>query len=84
MPNCPPIRHGKLQAYYDTQKDYIGLPRQKLFSIAESYYATLFHELIHATGHESRLAQKKIMDFGKYGSEQYCVEELTAEIGAAI
>ena len=50
----------------------------------EGYYATLFHELVHATGHESRVGRQGIEAFAGFGSESYSKEELVAEIGAAI
>jgi antirestriction protein ArdC len=83
MPNCPTIKHGKQQAYYDSLKDHINMPRQGSFTSAESYYCTLFHELVHSTGHQSRLNRKEIVEPSKFGSIMYGIEELTAEIGAA-
>jgi antirestriction protein ArdC len=51
------------------------------FTSPEEFYSTLFHELVHSTGHESRLKRQ----FGKsFGDEQYSKEELIAEIGAAM
>ena len=82
MPNCPAIKHGKQSAYYDPIKDYINMPKQGSFESLTSYYGTLFHELIHSTGHASRLNRKEIVESNKYGSELYSIEELTAEIGA--
>ncbi len=82
MTNCPVIKHGKQAPYYDPLMDYINLPRQGSFDSAESYYGTLFHELIHSTGHQSRLNRKEIVEPNKYGSDPYSIEELTAEIGA--
>ncbi len=82
MPNCPPIKHGKQSAYYDPLKDYINMPKQGSFATPESYYCALFHELIHSTGHQSRLNRKEVVEPNKFGSEPYSIEELTAEIGA--
>lgn len=82
MPQCPAIIHGKGEAYYNPRKDEIHLPKQESFTAAESYYCTLFHELIHSTGHQSRLNREEITDPTKFGSEKYSIEELTAEIGA--
>lgn len=81
MPNCPTIKHGKHTAYYDVEKDYINLPKQGSFSSIESYYSTLFHELVHSTGHQSRLNRKEIVEPAAFGSDLYSIEELTAEIG---
>lgn len=83
MPQCPIIKHGKQEACYDPKKDFISMPKQGTFSPPESYYSTLFHELIHATGHASRLSRKEVVEFDTYGSEQYGIEELTAEMGAS-
>ena len=50
------------------------------FRNAESYYATLGHEFIHAIKHPTRLAR----DFGRksWGDEGYAREELVAELGS--
>lgn len=81
MPNCPVIKHGKAEAFYDPQKDCINMPKQTIFESIDSYYCTLFHELVHSTGHASRLARSEITEPNRYGSVAYSVEELTAEIG---
>ncbi|MES1181860.1 MAG: zincin-like metallopeptidase domain-containing protein, partial [Flavobacterium sp.] len=47
----------------------------------ESYYTTLFHELVHSTGHEKRLNRKSVMEMAEFGSELYSIEELIAELG---
>ncbi|MEP6673646.1 MAG: zincin-like metallopeptidase domain-containing protein [Ferruginibacter sp.] len=83
MPNCPPIQHKEQQAYYNPEKDFINMPKKKSFKLAESYYSTLFHELIHATGSEKRLARKTLGEMSSFGSENYSMEELIAEIGSA-
>jgi len=47
---------------------------------APHYYSTLFHELVHSTGHSGRLNRP----FGdRFGDELYSKEELVAEMGAA-
>jgi antirestriction protein ArdC len=47
----------------------------------------LFHELTHATGHESRLNRKGVGtpdgEWSAFGSTPYAREELVAEMGAA-
>lgn len=53
------------------------------FHSPEHYYVTLFHELIHSTGHPSRLNREGIANFDRFGSERYSKEELVAEIGSA-
>ena len=68
------------RAYYRPGTDSVHLPARFRFVDTAHYYATLFHELMHSTGHESRLARS----FGeRFGDELYSKEELIAETGAA-
>lgn len=83
MPQRPEIKHGMARAFYSPREDYVGLPVRERFEQAEGYYATLFHELVHATGHESRLNRATITEKAGFGSNPYCKEELIAEMGAA-
>jgi antirestriction protein ArdC len=75
------IGHGGNRAFYRPATDTIQLPPFEAFRDADSYYATLAHELTHWTSHKSRLDR----DFGgkRFGSEAYAMEELVAELGAA-
>lgn len=73
------IEHGHGKAAYSPTLDRIILPRFEDFSSKEGYYATLVHELVHWTGHESRLNRNLK---GGFGSETYAFEELVAEIGS--
>ena len=84
MPQRPEIREGRTtQACYRRQSDTIGLPAFLHFDTAEDYHLTLFHELIHSTGHESRLARKGVTASDGFGGKTYSQEELVAEMGAA-
>ena len=68
------------RAYYRPSTDSVHMPARSRFVDAPHYYSTLFHELIHGTGHESRLDRV----FGDhFGDELYSKEELVAEMGAA-
>jgi antirestriction protein ArdC len=68
------------RAYYRPSTDSVHMPTRSRFVDAPHYYSTLFHELIHSTGHESRLNRT----FGDhFGDEPYSKEELVAEMGAA-
>ena len=83
MPNPPKIEFdGGNRAFYRPLNDSVHLPLRKVFLSAEEYYSTLFHELVHSTGHGSRLNRPGIQDVN-FGSEKYSKEELIAEIGAA-
>jgi antirestriction protein ArdC len=55
----------------------------KLFDSAEEFYATSFHELVHSTGHKSRLDRPEITHEGIMLADSYSKEELVAEMGAA-
>ena len=75
------VNHGGNQAYYRISADHVQMPFFETFRDAESYYATLAHELTHWTRHPSRLNR----EFGRkrFGDEGYAMEELVAELGAA-
>ncbi|PSB68600.1 antirestriction protein [filamentous cyanobacterium CCP1] len=75
------LRHGGNRAFYSITHDYVQMPPLEAFHDAESYYATLGHEMVHWTRHEQRLNR----DFGRkqWGDEGYAQEELVAEMGAA-
>ncbi len=83
MPNVPEITHQSQRAYYSPLLDVVNMPRPESFDTPENYYSTLFHELTHSTGHESRLNRKGITDPVRFGSHSYSKEELIAEMGAA-
>lgn len=63
-------------AYYPTM-DRIEMPKPESFETSESYYSTLFHEMGHSTGHETRLGRDLTGLFGDHG---YSKEELIAEM----
>lgn len=84
MPNKPVIsQFNSERACYRPVSDEITIPEINQFSSAEYYYVTLFHELIHSTGHESRLSRPAITSPKKFGSKAYSEEELIAEMGAS-
>ena len=83
MPQRPIIKHGMKAAFYSPTDDSIAMPDRNRFETEEHYHATLFHELVHATGHEKRLNRAGIMERNGYGSEPYGKEELVAEMGSA-
>jgi len=83
MPNAP-AREQSDKAWYRPSADTIGMPTKSLFASAEGYYATLFHELTHSTGHKSRIGREGIENLNEFGSESYSKEELIAELGASM
>ena len=76
------ITHGFNRAAYSPFFDKIEMPDKTAFVGVEEYYSTLFHELSHATGHESRVNRKDAFGAG-FGRENYSKEELVAEISAS-
>lgn len=69
-------------AWYKPSMDVINMPPIKDFKQVEEYYTTFFHEMIHSTGHTSRLAREGVTGLASFGSETYSKEELVAELGA--
>jgi len=80
MPWPPQIEHGGTQAFYQPSRDLVRMPPCESFKTPAAYYATLFHELTHSTGHGSRLNRKGITDAVMFGSHEYSREELIAEL----
>lgn len=81
MPNAPTVRYtsdGDL-ACYSPVFDCVQVPTRDRFVSAEAFYCTLFHELSHSTGHESRCKREGI---GNMERHEYSREELVAEFGA--
>ena len=80
------IRFGGDRAFYLPSSDFIQIPQPGAFTgtdtstPAEAFYATLLHELTHWTAHASR-SERDLS--GRFGSEAYAIEEMTAELGAA-
>lgn len=68
------------RAFYNSRLDLVSVPSILDFVDSEHYYGTLFHEIMHWTGHDTRLGRKLGNSFG---SEDYALEELVAELGAA-
>lgn len=83
-----PVKHdNSSRAYYTPSGDFVNVPGLSCFPIREEYYSTLFHELIHSTGHPARLNRFEAgpgAEAAKFGSESYSFEELVAEMGAGM
>lgn len=82
MPNAPEIKYGDNRAFYRPSEDFIGMPDQESFDTDEHFYHTAYHEMVHSTGHESRL--HRVKDWQYFGTDPYAKEELVAEMGAAM
>jgi antirestriction protein ArdC len=75
------IRHGGRRAFYSVLEDYVQMPRLELFKEPGAYYATLAHEMVHLSGHPTRVPRN--FKPSTFGTANYAREELIAEIGAA-
>lgn len=69
------------RAFYSPSIDEITVPVLEQYPKKEEYYSTLFHEMVHSTGHRTRL--NRLNRTAAFGSQDYSKEELVAEIGAA-
>lgn len=86
MPQRPSIRHDEPSAFYAPARNYVNLPKPETFNTPADYYAVAFHELTHATGHETRLDRAGVAGshaLAPFGSGDYSREELIAELGSA-
>ncbi|MFS6933764.1 ArdC family protein [Klebsiella oxytoca] len=80
----PVIHRYQNRAFYSPGPDRITMPEAVQFERPADYYSTLLHELVHSTGHISRLAREGITSSSRrFGDPVYAFEELVAEIGSA-
>ena len=73
------LSYGCSQACFIPSADEVKMPNAEDFVDTAQFQATLIHELIHWTGHKSRLNR-----LGDKSKEGYAFEELVAELGAAM
>ena len=80
---CPIHQVAQDRSFYSHSIDEIVLPLRSAFTDDNAFAEVAAHEMIHSTGHASRLAR----EFGSrdpFGrpDDKYCMEELRAELGA--
>lgn len=83
MPQKPIVSHSGSRACYMPATDKVVIPERSRFDQSEAYYSTMFHELAHATGHQSRLNRPGIVKVAAFGTETYSREELCAELASS-
>lgn len=72
------------RAFYSPLRDQIVLPQAQQFRTEADYWSTLLHELVHSTGHATRLNREGITSSSRrFGDPVYAFEELVAELGSA-
>jgi antirestriction protein ArdC len=72
------------RAYYAPLLDTVQVPMLSQYEIAEEYYSTTFHELVHSTKKSTRCNRSEDNKKVSFGSEDYSREELVAETGSAM
>ena len=65
---------------YFGDRDLITFPHWNQFRSSYNYYATLFHEIGHSTGHQNRLKRPSLLEQIDNKDPQYGVEEAIAEL----
>ena len=81
---CAAIKSkSQTSGYYDPLRDFINLPHEDNYESKEAYCYDRFHQLMHSTGHHSRLNRKDLIQMSEFGYDSYSPEELLAEIGTA-
>lgn len=71
------------EAYYAPLADRIVVPCMEQYEDVLEFYSTLFHEMVHSTGHKNRLARLDPTKTTLFASDGYSKEELVAEIGSS-
>ena len=69
--------------HYAPKADMIRVPDMGRYRSTEGYYNTVFHELVHSTGHPKRL-NRFDLDANAGDLHAYGREEMTAGMGAAM
>ena len=79
------IKIGGERAFYAPGPDYIRVPPQSAYHDRVNWYRTVFHELGHWTGHDSRLGRAlDCDDLPSYAREELCAEMASAFLCAEL
>ncbi len=82
MQNPPKVESTGPNAFYEAVEDAINMPKGKSKKKDAAYYAQLFKQLIHSTGHDSRLARKGVAEMSELADKPlYTKEDLVGDIG---
>ena len=73
--------HADAIPHYSTMQDHIVIPERFNFDSVDSYYATIFHEMVHSTGSSCRLNRETMTSYSE--GQNRPKEELVAELGSA-
>lgn len=75
------LEYATNEAFYSPSGDFIQVPERGQYKDANEFYSTLYHEMVHSTGHKNRL--NRLEKDANFGNEVYSKEELVAELGSA-
>lgn len=75
---------GDTSPNWNPASDAVTLPTEAQFNSPEEWFETLMHELVHSTGHVNRLDRTEITNAYATNKAARGLEELIAEMGAAI
>jgi antirestriction protein ArdC len=77
------VAYGRYDAHYNPASDAVFMPSRDAFDTDADLISTLGHEMIHASGHVSRLARDTLRDYHKDRAIR-AREELIADLGSAM
>lgn len=78
------VQKGSFAFYqYGDGQDRVVVPPISQFHSRVDYYRTLLHEMVHSTGHPTRLDRQGLSGRATRGDTKYSHEELVADMGAA-
>lgn len=75
------LEYATNEAFYSPFGDFIQVSERGQYKDVNEFYSTLYHEMVHSTGHKSRL--NRLEKNAHFGNEVYSKEELVAELGSA-
>lgn len=70
--------------YYLLETDQVMVPHRSQYDKLERWYSSVFHELVHSTGHQRRLYRPDLVNYHREGKHTIGQEEMTAGMGQAI
>jgi len=65
-------------------RDEVKMPTIEHFDNVSSYYYVHYHELVHSSGHVTRLNRPGVAETHLFGDPVYSFEELVGELGAGM
>lgn len=83
MPHKPTIKHKEPKPFYDPTEDILNIPKKAAYEPGIEYYAVLLHQLVHSTGHHTRLNRMGLVQMPEFGCDPFTLEELIAEIATS-